>query len=410
LDGQILRKLGTPRMKPLYLGPMKLRKLGLGVVLICSTLLLTSCIEVKGAVSINSAARWNGEISYTLNKSLASAAGISSLDDLNRQATEQSASEVGFCKNTPFIEDATNYIFKCPLKDAISQTGDLTAVIVGRNIIFRYKQNLDSTSTESERIDLGSVSVLVTFIDPIISYKENKIGLVQKIDALTYRISGYATEPMDIEIVANCSSRCGIANTVPTPTPTKTFNPADAAAEATDAANASTDAANMAAESIDSETSSFFDSVDFAIQKAKTTGIKTELNTKKVLANNQEILAQVQSKQTNAENLTTKYLALSNDKTLPTEAQRLYLSTYNSWSRTLRTLTSYKNQISQRIQRISDSQTLVNKAAEEFVAGQSVKVKSTTAPKQITITCIKGKTSKKVTALKPVCPAGYKKK
>jgi hypothetical protein len=30
--------------------------------------------------------------------------------------------------------------------------------------------------------------------------------------------------------------------------------------------------------------------------------------------------------------------------------------------------------------------------------------------KAVTITCIKGKTSKKVTAVKPKCPAGYKKK
>jgi hypothetical protein len=32
------------------------------------------------------------------------------------------------------------------------------------------------------------------------------------------------------------------------------------------------------------------------------------------------------------------------------------------------------------------------------------------APKRTTITCVKGKTTKKVTALKPKCPAGYKKK
>ena len=30
--------------------------------------------------------------------------------------------------------------------------------------------------------------------------------------------------------------------------------------------------------------------------------------------------------------------------------------------------------------------------------------------KAVTITCIKGKTSKKVTAVTPKCPAGYKKK
>ena len=33
-----------------------------------------------------------------------------------------------------------------------------------------------------------------------------------------------------------------------------------------------------------------------------------------------------------------------------------------------------------------------------------------TKPKLITITCVKGKLTKKVTAFKPVCPSGYKKK
>jgi len=32
------------------------------------------------------------------------------------------------------------------------------------------------------------------------------------------------------------------------------------------------------------------------------------------------------------------------------------------------------------------------------------------AAKKITITCVKGKTIKKVTAIKPTCPTGYKKK
>jgi len=32
------------------------------------------------------------------------------------------------------------------------------------------------------------------------------------------------------------------------------------------------------------------------------------------------------------------------------------------------------------------------------------------AAKTTTITCVKGKLTKKVTAVKPVCPAGYKKK
>ena len=38
------------------------------------------------------------------------------------------------------------------------------------------------------------------------------------------------------------------------------------------------------------------------------------------------------------------------------------------------------------------------------------KAQNTAVVKKITIICIKGKTIKKVTALKPVCPTGYKKK
>jgi hypothetical protein len=198
-------------------------------------------------MSINSAARLNGEITYTIDKSLASASGISTLAELNKQTTQQSESDLGFCKDVPFTEDASNYIFKCPLKDALSQTGDLTANVDGRNIVFKYKGNLDSTSTDTNRTDFGSVSLLVRFIDPIISYTENKKGLVQKVDALTYRISGYATEPMDIEIRADCSSRCGVSNYVPAPSPSKSSNPIDAAAAAVDAANKAAEAANKAA-------------------------------------------------------------------------------------------------------------------------------------------------------------------
>ena len=36
--------------------------------------------------------------------------------------------------------------------------------------------------------------------------------------------------------------------------------------------------------------------------------------------------------------------------------------------------------------------------------------KATSSTQKTTITCIKGKLTKKVTAVKPVCPAGYKKK
>jgi hypothetical protein len=49
------------------------------------------------------------------------------------------------------------------------------------------------------------------------------------------------------------------------------------------------------------------------------------------------------------------------------------------------------------------------KAAAELKAKQEAAVKSA-ATKKTTITCVKGKLTKKVTAMKPACPAGYKKK
>lgn len=221
---------------------MKFRKVGLGAVIISLALLLSSCVEVKGDISVNSAARFNGELTYTLDKSFAAAAGIPNLAAINSEA---SASEdpIDFCLGVPFIEDSTNYILKCSLKDALAQSGDITASVVGSNIVFRYKANLDAASDQT---NFGSVSLTVRFLDPVISYKENKIGLVKKVNDLTYQISGYATELIDIEITGNCSSRCGLTNPAPAPEPAKTTSPTDATSAAIDAANKATEAANAA--------------------------------------------------------------------------------------------------------------------------------------------------------------------
>lgn len=53
-------------------------------------------------------------------------------------------------------------------------------------------------------------------------------------------------------------------------------------------------------------------------------------------------------------------------------------------------------------------------AGEKSLTARAISTTSTTVAitlgKKTTITCVKGKTVKKVTSLKPVCPAGYKKK
>jgi hypothetical protein len=49
-------------------------------------------------------------------------------------------------------------------------------------------------------------------------------------------------------------------------------------------------------------------------------------------------------------------------------------------------------------------------AADKLLADKAAAVAKAAAEKKTTITCVKGKLTKKVTAVKPVCPSGYKKK
>ena len=56
----------------------------------------------------------------------------------------------------------------------------------------------------------------------------------------------------------------------------------------------------------------------------------------------------------------------------------------------------------------ADKAALAKAAADKVAAAKAAAAKA--AAKKITITCVKGKLIKKVTAVKPVCPAGYKKK
>jgi hypothetical protein len=57
----------------------------------------------------------------------------------------------------------------------------------------------------------------------------------------------------------------------------------------------------------------------------------------------------------------------------------------------------------------AEAKAAADKAAEELKAKQEAEAKAA-ALKKKTITCVKGKLTKKITAVKPICPAGYKKK
>jgi hypothetical protein len=424
---------------------MKFRKAGLSAVIISLALLLSSCVEVKGDISVNSAARFNGELTYTLDKSFAEAAGIPNLAALNSEA---SASEdpIDFCLGVPFIEDSTKYILKCSLKDALAQSGDITASVVGSNIVFRYKANLDAASDQT---NFGSVSLTVRFLDPVISYKENKVGLVKQVDNLTYQISGYATEPIDIEITANCSSRCGLTNPAPAPEPAKTTSPTDATNAAIDAANKAADAAAAelkAKQEADAKAAAELkakqeaDAKAAAELKAKQEAdakaaaelkAKQEADAKAAaeLKAKQEAdakaAAELKAKQ-EADAKAAAELKAKQEADAKAAAELKAKQEADAKAATEKAAAELKAKQeadAKAAAELKAKQEADAKAAAELKAKQeadakakaakilaAAKAKAAAAKKKTTITCVKGKLTKKVTAVKPVCPKGYTKK
>jgi hypothetical protein len=436
---------------------MIFRKVSLGAVIISLALLLSACVEVKGDISINSAARFNGELTYTLDKSFAAAAGIPDLAALNSEASN-SEDPIDFCLGVPFIEDATNYILKCSLKDALAQSGDITASVVGSSIVFRYKANLDATSDQT---NFGSVSLTVRFLDPVISYKENKVGLVKKVDNYTYQISGYATEPIDIEITANCSSRCGV------PTSLRAIDEA-ALATATEEANKAIEAANQAAEAAaaelrakqaaDAKAAADLKAQQEAAEKAAADKAAAELKAKQEA--DAIAAAELKAKQeADAKAAASAIIQLQAE--VKAIAEKIQAATDKTVPSTLAQLEAEIKAIAEKIEKtgdnsVTDQKAAADKAAAELKAKQeaavkvaaelkaaaekaaadlkaaadkaaaekvladakaaaakilaAAKAKAAAAKKKTTITCVKGKLTKKVTAVKPVCPKGYTKK
>jgi hypothetical protein len=375
---------------------MILRKFRLGALIVSLALLLSACVEVKGDISINSAARLNGELIYTLDKSFAAAAGIPNLAAINSEAST-SDDPIDFCQGVPFIEDSTNYILKCSLKDALAQSGDITASVVGSNIVFRYRANLDATSDQT---NFGSVSLTVRFLDPVISYKENKVGLVKKVDDLTYLISGFATEPVDIEITANCSSRCGMTNPAPAPEPAKTTSP-------TDATNAATDTAKKAAEEADKAASAAIDAAIKATEAANKAAADADAKAAADLKAQEEADAKAAEDKAAAEKVAADKLAA--ELKAKQEADAKAAADLKAKQEADAKAAADKAAIDKAAAELLAKQEADAKAAAAAILA-AAKAKAAAAKKKRTITCVKGKLIKKVTAVKPVCPKGYTKK
>ena len=409
---------------------MIFRKVGLGAVIISLALLLSSCVEVRGDLSVSSAARINGEIIYTLNKSLAAGVGLNSLADVKSEASTNPEAQIGFCKDAPITEDASSYILKCPLKDVLTDSGEISASVTGGNIVFRYKANLDSSSTTGDQTNFGSVSITIRFLNPVISFKENKVGLVTKVDDLTYRISGSANEPMNIEITANLAASSGSANTAPGPLPSTTANPIDqAAADAALKAAADKAAADLKAkEEAEAKAAADLKAKEEAEAKAAADKAAEELKAKQEaeakaaadLKAKQEAeakaAAELKAKQEAEEKAAAELKAKQ-------EAEAKAAADLKAKQEAEAKVAADKAAADLKTKQEADAKAAADKAAADLKAKKAAdakaaaakiladaKAKAAAANKKTTITCVKGKLVKKVTAAKPVCPKGYKKK
>ena len=408
---------------------MIFRKVGLGAVIISLALLLSSCVEVRGDLSVSSAARINGEIIYTLNKSLAAGVGLNSLADVKSEASTNPEAQIGFCKDAPITEDASSYILKCPLKDVLTDSGEISASVTGGNIVFRYKANLDSSSTTGDQTNFGSVSITIRFLNPVISFKENKVGLVTKVDDLTYRISGSANEPMNIEITANLAASSGSANTAPGPLPSTTANPIDqAAADAALKAAADKAAADLKAkEEAEAKAAADLKAKEEAEAKAAADKAAEELKAKQEaeakaaadLKAKQEAeakaAAELKAKQEAEEKAAAELKAKQ-------EAEAKAAADLKAKQEAEAKVAADKAAADLKTKQEADAKAAADKAAADLKAKKAADAKAAAAKiladakakaaaaKKTTITCIKGKLVKKVTAVKPMCPKGYKKK
>jgi hypothetical protein len=186
--------------------------------LAASLFLLTSCISLTGNLSINQAGLVDGKITYSIDKQVASLAGITSLSQLNSQVSGSSDAQGldASCKEFKTKEESTAYVFECLFDNSTLKNGDVQVVVENEKIVFTYRSNIKESVEEAQESDsstweLGKTEIRIKFPGPIENIQENKTGLVKKISNSEAVISGSGSEEFDIKIVSSCISKCGKA-------------------------------------------------------------------------------------------------------------------------------------------------------------------------------------------------------
>lgn len=176
-----------------------MRKKSFLVLLIALIPLLAGCVRLEGEISIDGGGLVNGQITYALDKSLASQAGINTLDDLKKNAQKENENKV--CSSESYSESASELIFNCAFKGAALSDNDLKVQKIGSQVVFTFNQSGgDST------LDLGRTSLVVNFPGNITLIKESKPGITIKKSDTSAIISASGTATFQVSISSNINN------------------------------------------------------------------------------------------------------------------------------------------------------------------------------------------------------------
>jgi hypothetical protein len=148
-------------------------------------LTLSGCFSMTGDLTVNSDAKVSGTMKVAMNKELASAAGISSLDAFKAGVTSDSGSlPKGSAK---FSETSTDYVVDVKIDNAtMNDAQGFIVTKVGQDVVFKMVNEKKSADTP----DLGQINLTIHLPGAIKSISGK--GLT-KVDDTTAKISAPGT-------------------------------------------------------------------------------------------------------------------------------------------------------------------------------------------------------------------------
>lgn len=175
------------------------RNLGVrGAVVALSTVALAGCFDVSAVISVAADATASGTYEIALDREIADAAGIGSLEDFERSASEGTV-DLPEGATLSFREDDRAYVMTAMFTGVPLQEDDLTAEVLDDGRVRLTFRNLGSAD-EGGDLGLadGSLSMTVTMPGRI-----DMVDGFEQLDSDTVRWSGSLTDTVNALVISD---------------------------------------------------------------------------------------------------------------------------------------------------------------------------------------------------------------